>query len=271
MGEARRLAWVADGKPWRPMRPVDQLARTLRGHGYTVYTLGDERHLEHDPPEDHTPYSATGWPGTARYGVVYAGDIMPPPAGAGLPSLQQLGRRLVDDRNAGVPGIRWLKYINWEPERNYGGDCWHDSWQPGFARRASGDRGHIHVSGLTGYEDSTSGDGYDPVARNMGEDMPTADEIAAAVWSHQFGSRSLDVAARPAADWLKGILSAERKLDGLALAVAQLASDEPDPAAFAAAILPGLLDQLTPEAIAAALPATVAQQLADLLAARLQA
>ena len=41
-------------------------------------------------------------------------------------------------------------------------------------------------------------------------------EIAAAVWQHQFGSRALEVPARPAADWAKAGLSTERKVDALA-------------------------------------------------------
>ncbi|MEK8107399.1 hypothetical protein NKG94_23780 [Micromonospora sp. M12] len=115
------------------------------------------------------------------YGVGYAIDIMPPAAGARskvdglpLPSLQQLGARLVADRKAGVAGIRWLKYMNWEPERNNGGPCYQDSWKPNYARRTSSDRGHIHASGLTGYESSTIGAGYDPVTRIRGGDDMSA-------------------------------------------------------------------------------------------------
>lgn len=175
MSAQRRLAWIADGSPFRLATPARDLRDVLRGHGYTVYDIGNRTHLEAEPPEDHTPYSATGWPGTAVYGVGYAIDVMPPPAG--LPSLQELGAQVLEDRNAGVAGIRWLKYMNWEPEGNYTGPCWHESWQPSYARRSSSDRGHIHLSGLTGYESSTIGAGYDPVARIRGDDMTTADVI----------------------------------------------------------------------------------------------
>ncbi|HEY0697385.1 MAG TPA: hypothetical protein VGD43_06205, partial [Micromonospora sp.] len=137
-------------------------------YGYTVYDLGNREHLEHEPPEDHTPYSATGYPRRARYGVGYAIDIMPPRRG--LPSLPLLGAQLLADRKAGVPGISWLKYMNWEPKGNYTGPCYQESWRPRYARRRSGDRGHIHLSGLTGFETSAIGSGYDPVARLRGED-----------------------------------------------------------------------------------------------------
>ncbi|MET8908396.1 hypothetical protein [Micromonospora sp. NPDC004551] len=177
VGAQRRLDWIRRGSPFRLMTPAAALRDVLRRHGYTVYDIGNEDHLEHDPPEDHTPYSATGYPGKAQYGIGYAEDIMPPKDGQRskvdglpLPSLQQLGARLLADRKAGVPGIRWLKYMNWEPREDNGGPCYHESWQPDYARRTSTDRGHIHLSGLTGYESSTIGAGYDPVARIRGED-----------------------------------------------------------------------------------------------------
>jgi hypothetical protein len=181
VSEQDRLEWERRGSPFRLMTPAADLRNVVRAHGYTVYDLGDEDHLNREPPEDHTPYSATGWPGTAAYGVGYAIDIMPPKAGARskidgkpLPSLQQLGAQLLKDRNAGVPGIRWLKYMNWEPQRNWGGPCYQEAWKPTYRRRDSSDRGHIHMSGLTGMENSTIGRGYDPVARIRGGDDPMA-------------------------------------------------------------------------------------------------
>lgn len=178
MGEALYRQWVADGSPFTLVRPLRHLRDLLRGYGYTVYDRGNRDHLLHDPPEDHTPYSATGWPNTARYGYGYAVDIMPPGAGSKLPSLQQLGRQLYADRAAG--DIKWLKYINWEPDGNYTGPCYHDAWQPDHTRRSSSDRGHIHVSARTGYEESTAGDGYDPVAVIRGEDMAAFTDAHAA-------------------------------------------------------------------------------------------
>ncbi|MEV7684284.1 hypothetical protein AB0O64_38010, partial [Streptomyces sp. NPDC088341] len=177
MSEARRRAWEADGSPFRLMTPARDLRDVLRRHGYTVYDIGNKSHLEAEPPEDHTPYSQTGYPGSARYGVGYAIDIMPPKAGARskvdglpLPSLQQLGAQLLADRNDGVAGIRWLKYMNWEPDRDNGGRCFKEAWRPTYKRTSSTDRGHIHASGLTGYETSSIGAGYDPVARIRGDD-----------------------------------------------------------------------------------------------------
>jgi hypothetical protein len=174
--------WVADGKPWDPAFPVDDLATCLRGHGYTVYILGNQDHATAQPPEDHMPYSHTPWPGRQPYPYVLACDIMPPPAGKGLPSLAQLGAQLHKDRQAGVPGAAWLKYLNWEPSGG-NGPCYHDSWEPTFNRTRSTDRGHIHISGRTDFVTSHAAAGYDPVARIRGEDMPTPEEYAKAVWT----------------------------------------------------------------------------------------
>ena len=52
------------------------------------------------------------------------------------------------------------------------------------------------------------------------EDDMDPQEIAAAVWQHQFGSRALEVPARPAADWAKAGLATERKVDALAAELA---------------------------------------------------
>lgn len=152
--------WRAHGSPWRPAHPIGQLANLLGGYGYTVGTIGNESHLQHNPPEDHTPFSATGWPHPALYGVVFACDIMPPTR-HDSPGLAQLGAQLFDDRVNDRPGARWIKYMNWTP---VGGSCVHDSWTPNHARRASSDKGHIHLSGRTDCADLVLPPGYDPVA-----------------------------------------------------------------------------------------------------------
>jgi hypothetical protein len=156
--------WVAAGEPWKPARPVDDLARRLRGYGYTVYELGNDAHLHANPPEDHTPYSATGWPTASPRWWVHALDIMPPTT-AGLPTVARLGLQLYADKQNGV--APWLKYMNWEPS-GPNGPCYHDEWQPAHTRRSSTDRGHIHISIRSDYTTSTAAATYDPVARIKG-------------------------------------------------------------------------------------------------------
>jgi hypothetical protein len=156
-------AWVADGSPWKPAQPIADLATTLRGHGMTVYILGNDDHQRADPPEDHTAFSATAWPGPQPYPRILACDVMPDDHVDWV----RLGEQIVADKQAGVPGTEWIKYVNYT-DRN--GTCWHASWQPTYRRTASTDRGHIHVSGRTDYVTSSVAAGYDPVARMRGED-----------------------------------------------------------------------------------------------------
>jgi len=270
------------------MTPAQALKTKLRAHGYTVYDIGNEAHLVHEPPEDHTPYSETTYPGKSVYGVGYAIDVMPPAKGARskidglpLPSLQQLGAQMLADRKAGVPGIKWLKYMNWEPERNNGGPCYQDSWKPNYARRTSSDRGHIHMSGLTGYENSTIGAGYDPVTRiRGGDDMSEEaeqkiDQLSNAVF---VGGSSMGRAVDPdgaGAGKASNSLVAKidytmLRLDQVATALTALAGkDLVDERAVAAELAPLVLAGLSPEKIAAAIPPTIAKQVADELARRL--
>ncbi|GAA2347009.1 hypothetical protein [Dactylosporangium salmoneum] len=170
MASRQHLAWLARGGKWRLCAPGIQLRDQLRAAGYTVYDLGNEEHLDHQPPEDHTPYSATGWPArTAPYGVVFAVDIMPPDnvarAKAGkppLPSLQVLGRKLHDDKAARL--FPPIKYINWGPVDDQ--HAVHCSWQPGHAQTSSSDTGHIHISFRTDMADWSGA--YDPLGGDLG-------------------------------------------------------------------------------------------------------
>lgn len=168
----QHVKWIRSGLQWRLAYPLVALRDRLRAYGYTVYDIGNTEHLDHIPPEDHTPYSETGWPITTPYGWVTAIDIMPP-ASTALPSLQALGAQIFADRQAGVPGVSWLKYMNWGPLNDR--SAVHDQWQPGYARRSSSDAGHIHLSSRSDATLWVSGDGYDPVARLRGleaeEDM----------------------------------------------------------------------------------------------------
>ncbi len=170
--------WVRNGRPWKVAAPIKAIGDRLRAYGYVVYYLGsdDRAHLQAAKPQDHCPFSFTGWPVAHPYPWVTAMDIMPPKAGSGLPSLQRLGAQMIADRQAGHPGMAWLKYINHEPDRDNGGACWHHSWQPNYARVSSNDRGHIHASGRSDMVTAAGAAAdYDPVARiRGGSSAPTS-------------------------------------------------------------------------------------------------
>lgn len=144
--------WKANGSHWELAAPARRLRDRLRARGFTVYDIGNLSHLTHIPPEDHTPYSATGWPDATPYGVVTALDIMP----GGPMTLQALGARFKADRDSGK--FRTLKYMNWGPVSD--SSAVQDRWTPGYSRRSSTDTGHIHLSFRSDMVDVA--DDYDP-------------------------------------------------------------------------------------------------------------
>src|SRR5688572_20265337 len=69
--------WLNAGRPYTLIRPAKAVQSALRGYGLTVYDYPNEAHLKATPPEDHTPFSATGWPGQNRRWNARALDVMP--------------------------------------------------------------------------------------------------------------------------------------------------------------------------------------------------
>lgn len=176
--------WSADGKPYALMRPARAVQATLRRRGLTVYDYPDRSHLEADTPEDHTPFSATGWPVKSAYGIGHALDIMPRNGNAaGRAENAAIARQLIKDRNAGHPGAAWIKYINWTDEQ---GVCRQERWMPTHVTRSSTDRNHIHVSGRSDCDAYAGADTYDPVARMLGIDggifMALSDQQQQDLW-----------------------------------------------------------------------------------------
>lgn len=167
--------WVNNGRPIKPAVCIADWISTLRRHGYEVGYYPDERHLKAQPPEDHTPYSHTSWPGIQPYPYVLGSDLMPPTR-TGLPTLAQIGARIVLDKQKGVPGTEFIKYVNWTDAK---GNCWHDEWEPTYRRSSSNDRGHLHLSARTDW--TTKHTAYDPVARILGaNDMQLTDVVPSA-------------------------------------------------------------------------------------------
>lgn len=171
MAEQAYYDWIAAGRPYKLCRPGQDFLAFLEAAGYTVFHYPDDRHLQAEPPEDHTPFSATGWPVTSARWVGHAIDIMPTP---GKPPLWMLAGRLIADRQNRVPGALPIKYINWTDE---GGTCRHESWQPDRRTVGSTDKGHIHVSLRSDMDgsDVVSKTGYNPLEVIMAN---TPDDVA---------------------------------------------------------------------------------------------
>lgn len=152
--------WLDAGEPYEPCRPVREFVDLLRSKGYTVYHKGDTSHMQAVPPEDHTPFSATGYPIASKRWIGHALDIMPD----GPIDLTTLAMRIIADKIANVDGTQWIKYINWTDAH---GETWHYKWQPSLVKSSSTDKGHIHISGRSDMDtsDVVSKSGYDPVER----------------------------------------------------------------------------------------------------------
>lgn len=155
--------WLAAGEPYEPCRPVREFVDLLRAAGYTVYHKGDTPHMQAARPEDHTPFSATGWPVASKRWIGHALDIMP---GGGPLDLVTLGARIINAKMSGVDGAQWIKYINWT---DGAGATWHYAWESSFSRTTSTDKGHIHISARSDMDtsDVVSRSGYTPLGDSM--------------------------------------------------------------------------------------------------------
>lgn len=160
--------WLKAGQLYALIQPAKAVQATLRGYGLTVYDYPNDAHLQAAVPEDHTPFSVTGWPGTNARWNARALDVMPRSnAYEHRKENADIARQLIRDRDAGHPGAMWIKYLNWTDE---GGNCRQERWTDSAAplrriTRASNDRGHIHVSGRSDADDDDRADTYDPIAR----------------------------------------------------------------------------------------------------------
>lgn len=169
--------WVAAGKPYSLARPCKELKALLKAAGYVVYDYPDDRHQLADPPEDHTPYAATGWPIASARWIGHAVDIMP---GGGPLPLPTLMRRIIAARDARTWGTGWIKYLNWTDEQ---GRCWHESWKTGRrVTTASSDKGHGHISARSDYDasDIVSRSGWNPL--EDGVDLDADKDFTALKW-----------------------------------------------------------------------------------------
>jgi hypothetical protein len=153
--------WNDAGRPeYGVATPIADLRTCLKGYGYEVGVVGNQRHMLADPAEDHTWYSQTGWPVAALLGWIYALDQMPPPAGSGLPTHIDLGVQFAADWSIGL--LPWLKYMNRTlPDRS----VIHEARDPNYRRAKSSDSGHNHLSCRTDHRLWRPATPYDPVAR----------------------------------------------------------------------------------------------------------
>lgn len=134
MTSQQHQQWINEGSPWHlavPLRELqDAIIEVLDPPRDTLGTIGDTAHLDAEPPEDHTPYSETGWPEPTPHLIVTALDYQGP-------GWEALFEHMINTRHAG--GFPWIKYINFRGI--------HHSWEPNYEAHPSSDwTGHGHLS-----------------------------------------------------------------------------------------------------------------------------
>ena len=148
--------WKARGAPFTVARPIADMVSIARRHGIGVLgTIGNEEHLQADPPEDHTPFSETAYPIPVR-DCVCACD---------LANEQGLGNAVLRDARAGL--TPWLKYMNFG-NRQYG------HWD-GFQTWEWNSDEHLHLSCFSDKVNYSLGS-YDPLSKKD-DDMQQAEAL----------------------------------------------------------------------------------------------
>lgn len=203
--------WIAAGKPWRKAIPVAEYQAAFVKAGWPVTslgTIGDSAHLTADRPQDHTPFSVTGWPGGNPYPFVLALDASH--GGVRESALDSIVAYWVTQARAGK--TPWVKYIVYKGQR------WdvRNDWAP---VAASGHHDHVHKSFRTDWHDKTIG-GYPVVG---GGNPVGTTQTGRDVWAEPIASPSLNY-TQPAGEWLKWVLSGARGVERLEASVVGLHS-----------------------------------------------
>ena len=144
--------WVAAGKPLTPALPVREIVDKLKvafpkGAQKNLFSwYANDTHYQAIPPQDHTPFSATGWPGTSPRWYVFATDIMHR-VDLGVDCNVLFTYWLAEAKAGRTP---WIKYIIWQAKlydvRN--------NWAPSAN---SGHFDHIHLSTRTDWVNRSTG------------------------------------------------------------------------------------------------------------------
>lgn len=164
MATAAYLSWIDSGGQFELATPIAQYKAQLLAHGFDrgqVGTIGDPDHLQADRPQDHTPFSVTGWPLPSKYPYVHALDILGT-SSKGLHWKDVVWHWIREARARKTP---WVKYIVIDGSRY---DVRND-WNP---VAATGHHDHGHVSIRTDWTHHSIG-GWN-VVPGKGPDMITA-------------------------------------------------------------------------------------------------
>jgi hypothetical protein len=145
-------------------------------------------------------------------------------------------------------------------------------WKPYSGSNPHREHAHFSARYDTGkLENDTRSFG---LVEKWGDDMPTAQEIAAAVWSHSISSPSMGIENRPAQDWLKDAEQVSRELKPVHDLLKKMDAEDPtDEQAIIDGVLAGLAGaegaaDTIADAVVAALPADLATDVANQILAK---
>lgn len=168
--------WVAAGKPLTPALPVREIVNKLKAafpkaaekNLFSWYA--NDAHYQAVPPQDHTPYSATGWPGTSPRWWVLATDVMHrPDLGVDCDILFPYWLR--EARAGRTP---WVKYLIYQAKLY---DV-RSGWVP---QENSDHFDHAHISTRTDYLLKSTGSWS--IVPGGGEDMLIRVKESGAIWT----------------------------------------------------------------------------------------
>lgn len=144
MASARFVAWDRLGRPLEPAQPVREIVERLKvafPHAAAANLFGwraNEAHYTADPPQDHTPFSADGWPVPDPQWVVCATDVMHR-TDLGVDCNVLFPYWLAEARAGRTPWVKYLIYQATIYDVRHG-------WRP---QANSGHFDHIHISTRT--------------------------------------------------------------------------------------------------------------------------
>lgn len=152
MASAAYYRWVSAGRPLTPARPVRDVVDRMKlaypkAAAKNLFSwYANEAHYQAVPPQDHTPFSATGWPGKSPEWWVFATDIMHRPD-LGVDCTVLFPYWLGEAKAGRFPS---LKYIIWQAKLY----SIQNNWSP---QSNSGHFDHIHLSFRTDYQNVSLG------------------------------------------------------------------------------------------------------------------
>lgn len=247
MAVAAYYAWDRDGRPITPSGTIrEQVERLRLGFPDASFSwYANEAHYQAEPPEDHTPFSATGWPVKSPYPYVFATDII---NGRGVDCDELFAYYLGEARAGRTP---WRKYMIYKATIY---DVRH-GWRP---QPSSGHETHIHLSDRTDWVDRSIG-AWDPTGADM---TPEQSAQLKAVYQATFsGGKSCGTVTSPD-NGRTPSNSVVNKLDALLEKPASTPAPV-DPAALEAAVQAALLNPVVMKAYAKAINDDAAARLAQ--------